>query len=85
MACGIPCVVTDVGDSSFIVNKTGWLVPPNNSIKLAKAIEEALYELRTEKWKKRSNKARLRIKKKFDISKMLKSYNKSWYQVYKNS
>ena len=24
-------------------------------------------------------------KKKFDISKMLKSYNKSWYQVYKNS
>ncbi len=85
MACGTPCVVTNVGDASFIVNKTGWVVPPNNSIKLAKAIEEALNEIRTKKWDKRSEKARSRIQKNFGISKMLRSYNKSWYQVYKKN
>ncbi len=85
MACGTPSIVTDVGDASFIVSKTGWVVPPNNPIKLAKAIEMALSEFSTKNWKKRSSKARSRIQKNFQISKMLKSYNKSWYQVYRKS
>ncbi len=85
MACGTPSIVTNVGDASFIVGKTGWVVPPNNPKKLATAIEKALFEFGTKKWKKRSIKARLRIQKNFQISKMLKSYNKLWYQVYNNS
>jgi len=78
MACGTPCIVTDVGDAGFIVGKTGWIVQPNNSIKLAKAIEIAFEELGSKNWDKRRKNARLRIKKNFSISKMLMSYNKVW-------
>ena len=84
MACGTPCIVTDVGDAAFIVGKTGWVVPPKNSFKLAKAIEQALYEKSTIKWNKRCKKARSRIKVKFSISKMITLYNKVWIKVYKN-
>jgi glycosyltransferase involved in cell wall biosynthesis len=85
MACGTPSIVTDVGDSALIVGKTGWVVPPKNSIKLANAIEKALREKGTNKWNKRCNKARLRIKKKFSIGKMITSYNEVWTKVYKKN
>jgi glycosyltransferase involved in cell wall biosynthesis len=42
MACGTPCVVTDVGDSAFIVGKTGLVVPPGNSEALAGALQKLI-------------------------------------------
>jgi len=81
MACGTPCVVTDVGDSAFIVGKTGWVVPSENSVKLANAIEKALSEIGKSSWKRKCNQAELRIKKNFSINKMITSYNKVWSKV----
>jgi glycosyltransferase involved in cell wall biosynthesis len=42
MAIGLPCVATDVGDSSIIVGKTGVIVPPCNEQALSTGLENLL-------------------------------------------
>jgi len=42
MACGVPCVATDVGDSAWVVGEMGEVVPPKNSVALADAIQRLL-------------------------------------------
>jgi glycosyltransferase involved in cell wall biosynthesis len=85
MACGTPCVVTDVGDAPLIVGKTGWIVPPNNPRKLAKTLKLAISQICNKNWSKKCKKARLRVEKKFDISNMITSYNKVWTKVCKKN
>ena len=38
MACGVKCVVTDVGDSARIVGTAGIVVPPSNPARMARAV-----------------------------------------------
>jgi glycosyltransferase involved in cell wall biosynthesis len=45
MACGVPCVVTDVGDSARIVGEVGEVAPPRDSDALAAAIGRMLDRL----------------------------------------
>ncbi len=35
MACGVPCVTTDLGDSAWVVGNSGYVVPPRNPRALA--------------------------------------------------
>ena len=40
MACGVPCIVTDVGDSAWIIGNTGIVILPKNPQALVDAIKE---------------------------------------------
>jgi len=42
MACGVPCVVTDVGASRTIVGNTGKVIPPNDPSAMLKAWHKLL-------------------------------------------
>jgi len=73
MACGTPCVVTDAGDSAYIVGNTGVVVPPNDSGSLAKGITEMLsYD--SEGRRKIGLQARQRILDNFDIKNIANQY-----------
>jgi glycosyltransferase involved in cell wall biosynthesis len=39
MSCAVPCVVTDVGDSAWMVSETGLVVPPGDTEALAAACD----------------------------------------------
>ncbi len=78
MACGSPCVVTDVGDAALIVGKNGIVVPPNNPERLADAIEQMILKRDSKNWKRIIQQSRLKIKQNFGINKMLVSYNSLW-------
>jgi glycosyltransferase involved in cell wall biosynthesis len=48
MACGTPCVVSDVGDSSLIVGDTGIVVPPKDPEALKEGLKVMLNRLERE-------------------------------------
>ena len=49
MACGVPNVTTNVGDSPYVVGKTGIVVPPKSPMKLAQGIEQMILKLKSDK------------------------------------
>jgi len=79
MACGTPCVATNVGDAAVIVGDTGWIVPPSNSELLANAISEAIAEMQDlEKWAVRKSMCRDRVVLNYSLERMIDNYHKVW-------
>lgn len=79
MACGTPCVTTDVGDAALIVGDTGWIVAPRDSAELACALKEAVSAISDKSaWAKRQLAAREHIVSNFCLEKMVQSYNEVW-------
>ncbi|WP_281176217.1 glycosyltransferase [Candidatus Nitrospira nitrosa] len=73
MSCGVPCVVTDVGDSAHIVGPTGIVVPPRDAEALARAWEHML-NLGQEQLLRTGLQARQRIKDNFDLPNIVDRY-----------
>jgi glycosyltransferase involved in cell wall biosynthesis len=73
MACGVPCVVTDVGDSAAIVGDTGRSVAPGDAQGLAAAVEELLTLPRSERVAL-GRRARDRVETRFEIGKVVERY-----------
>ncbi len=44
MACAVPCVATDVGDTAWLVGETGIVVPPRNAEALGAGLRSLLQE-----------------------------------------
>jgi glycosyltransferase involved in cell wall biosynthesis len=70
MACGVPCVVTDVGDSARIVGETGMVVPPGNPVEMAHAWQTMLKILQ-DQTDPIGRRARARIVGKFGVDIMV--------------
>jgi len=80
MACGVPCVVTDVGDSAYIVGETGRVVPPQDPAALADGLN-ALLRGGSERLRALGLEARRRIEETFSIERMIRSYEETYTDV----
>jgi glycosyltransferase involved in cell wall biosynthesis len=78
MACGTPCVTTDVGDAALIVGDTGWIVPPSDAPALASGIKQALSAIQSTERGKISQACRERIAERFSIERMVTAYKEIW-------
>lgn len=73
MACGVPCVATDIGDSRDILADCGRIVPPRDPDALAAALEDLL-ALSPEALAALGRAARLRVEESFSLSTVLQHY-----------
>jgi len=67
MACGVPCVATDVGDAARIIDTCGIIVPSRNPGLLATGVVQALAAVDTE----RMQACRHRIEAEFSVVRMV--------------
>jgi glycosyltransferase involved in cell wall biosynthesis len=80
MACGIPCVVTKVGDSPAIVGDTGKIVPPQQPELMASAWRELL-EAGPEARRILGEAARQRVVTHFSVTQFAERYQSLYRNV----
>lgn len=80
MACGTPCVSTDVGDSMEIVGDESLCCAPQDPVGLSDLILKMFHEKTCcpDKWQARRAASRQRISARFSIDGMVQAYEKIW-------
>jgi len=73
MACGVPCVVTDVGDSAAIVGGAGSVVPPGDPGALASAVSKLL-RLMPEERRTIGGAAREQVRERYSLAAVVRRY-----------
>ncbi len=84
MACGTPCVATDVGDAAMIVGNPEWVAPPRSPVALAQAVERALACVRRDGRDVVGKRCRDRIEANFSLERMVDAYRVLWAEVMQN-
>jgi glycosyltransferase involved in cell wall biosynthesis len=74
MACGVPCVVTDVGDAHWIVHGTGRAVPARHPTAFATAVRDLL-RMPGEQRREMGQLARKRVMERFSIDVVAKQFD----------
>ncbi len=77
MSCGVPCVVTDVGDSAYLVGTTGRVVPRRDADRLAAEILKLL-QLPQHRLSALGQSARRRICELFSIDTIAPQHEQLW-------
>ncbi len=72
MACGVPCIATDVGDSAAIIGNTGIIVEPGSAERLAEGMAQMGERLAHEGQTMRAA-ARARIVNQFSVAALVNS------------
>jgi glycosyltransferase involved in cell wall biosynthesis len=80
MACGVPCVTTDVGDAAEIVGDTGIVVPPRDAHALAEGWERMI-NLSTQERHELGQRARARIQTHYQIGEVVQRYQQLYRQL----
>jgi len=73
MACGVPCVVTDVGDCAMIVGETGIVTAPGDAEGIARGVKRIL-EMTEDDRQRLGESARCRIQENFSLDRIAKQY-----------
>ncbi len=84
MAAGVPCVVTDVGDSAWIVGDSGKVVEPSNPQALANAWNN-LINLTVQERKSLGQAGRERVKKFFSLDSVVNQYESLYEDILETS
>ena len=83
MACGVPCVTTDIGDSAWIVGRTGIVVPPRDPEAMADALERVV-ALGPDERRQLGAAARARVIEHFEVDDIVGRYEalyQRWSEV----
>ncbi|MEQ8200714.1 MAG: glycosyltransferase [Syntrophomonadaceae bacterium] len=80
MACSVPCVVTDVGDSAAIVGETGVVVMPGSPTDLAKGLIQMI-EMGKMKRNLLGQTARQRVEKYYSLSYIVDQYETLYLSI----
>ena len=80
LACGVPCVVTDVGDCAALVGDAGTVVPPRDAIALAEGIIGML-RWPAQAWQNAGERGRERIVREYSLARIGELYGALYRSV----
>ena len=80
MSCGVPCVVTDVGDAALIVGETGVVVPTKDPAALA-AGWRRLLDLDVQVRVQLGSAARQRVTERYNLPEIVSRYERLFEEL----